>query len=247
MTTGLLPAALFVFGVTAVAPAQTLIHSYQFNGDYTDELGGPSIVPNGGSIDATRHTFPAGQGLTLTNGLDDTADYSIAMVMEFDALSPLWKRVIDFKEKSTDNGVYIVLSNLQFWPLVTGADAVVANTDFHLIVTRDSASATVKGYLNGDLQWSFADANNAVPPNNIVIFFEDDGPSEHAAGSVDCIRIYDGALSDAQAAVVAAAMCPPAGIPTVGEWGLIVMGLLLTGGLAVVVRRMYTQRDLAVA
>ncbi len=73
------------------ASAATLVHAYELDGDFLDALGGPALVPNGGMSGATRYTFGVNQGLTLTNGLVDTSDYSIVMVFEHDALNPFWK------------------------------------------------------------------------------------------------------------------------------------------------------------
>ena len=44
---------------------QGLIHDYELNGSFADALGGPSLTPNGGTLNATNYTFGPNQGLTL--------------------------------------------------------------------------------------------------------------------------------------------------------------------------------------
>ena len=185
---------------SAGASAATLVHVYELEGDFLDSLGGPALVPNGGTLGVNRYTFGANQGLSLTNGLVDTSDYSIVVVFEFDSLSPTWKKVIDFQQLSEDFGVYIEDDALSFFTLFSspgGPDMVTANTDSQIVLTRDSATQTVSGYLNGVLQWTSADpTGQAVSISNVLNFFEDDFDDlEAQSGSVDSIAIHDGALS----------------------------------------------------
>ncbi len=196
---GIVGGVLLLLLTLGGASLQAQTSSYQLDGDFVDSIGnsGP-LVPNGGTLGGERYTFGPNQGLSLTGGLDNTGDYSIVVIMEYDSLSPTWKKVIDFEDGVADPGVYLVDGRLAFWTLFTGGGptSVAANTDFQLVLTRDAATATVKGYLDGVLQWSAADpTGQAVSSINKVIFFEDDAGTEAQAGSVECIAIYDGALS----------------------------------------------------
>src|SRR4051812_2009214 len=74
--------------------AVTLTHQYRLDGSYADDLGGPSLVPNGGTLGATRYTFGADQGLSLSNALTNNADYSIELVFQFQDLSS-YRRILD--------------------------------------------------------------------------------------------------------------------------------------------------------
>lgn len=47
----------------------SLAHDYGFAGTLADSLGGPSLIANGGTVNATDYSFAAGQGLSLTNAL----------------------------------------------------------------------------------------------------------------------------------------------------------------------------------
>src|SRR4029079_211665 len=45
----------------AAAPA-TLIHEYDLNNSFADNRGGPALVPNGGTLNATNYSFGPNQG-----------------------------------------------------------------------------------------------------------------------------------------------------------------------------------------
>src|SRR5207247_1780441 len=112
----------------------------ELNGSLADQLGGPSLVADGGVLDATRYTFGANQGLRLTGALADTANYSVVICMEFDSLDPYFKKVLDFAQRSSDNGLYLSGSQLTLYPGAAGASSVAADTDFYVVLTRDSAT-----------------------------------------------------------------------------------------------------------
>ena len=57
-----------------VVPA-SLSHLYTLNGTLTDQLGGPSLVADGGVLSATRYSFGPNQGLELTGALS-TSNWS---------------------------------------------------------------------------------------------------------------------------------------------------------------------------
>jgi len=110
-----------------------------------------------------------------------------------------------------------------------GADAINSNSDFSVVLTRDAG--VTNGYLNGTLQWSSASADS-VSRSNILNFFIDDiaVPGEAQPGSIDYLRIYDGALT----AVEVSNLTSPVPVPA-AVW-LFSSGLL---GLAGIVRRKY--------
>lgn len=188
--------------------AQALVGAYELNGNFDDTFGGSALVPNGGTIGATGYTFGVNQGLRLTNGVD-TSNYSIVLVYEHDNLAPFWRKLLDFQSLTEDFGLYAGGDRLRFWTLATlgGPDTVAANSNAQVVITRDNATQTVKGYLNGVLQWTASDPmGQAIPASNILTFFEDDnatGRREAQSGTVDCVAIYDGPLSDTDVALLA--------------------------------------------
>ena len=199
-----------VFVNRADAAGATLTHLYNLDGNLNDSLGGPSLVPDGGAVDLSRYTFGPNQGLRLNGGLADTSNYSVAFLMELDSMSPFWKKIVDFRSRSSDHGLYVRGDRLDLFPDRSGGPtALVANTDFLVVLTRESSTGETKGYINGIRQWTFTGTVGAViePPTNELTFFEDDFPTgtrEAQAGSVDCIAVYDGALSEAEVAALAA-------------------------------------------
>jgi hypothetical protein len=179
-----------------------LIHDYELNGTLADSLGGPSLVADGGTIGATRYTFGANQGLSLAySALASTRLYSIETVFEFDQFS-LWRKIIDFNNRTTDDGFYFDPSNLlDFFPVVAGTMPVTTPVTVDVVLTRDAATGLVSAYLNGVAQFSFTDTSGLSlfrGADNLIHFFEDDaatGFAEASRGSVDCIRIYNNVLS----------------------------------------------------
>ncbi len=182
-----------------LAPAD-LIHIYELNNSFADELGGPALVSDGGTLGETRYSFGPNQGLSLTGALPDTADYSVVLVMQMDLASgPLFKKVLDFSNLTSDNGLYVFGSNLRLYPGEAGPDPVPSNMDFQVVLARDGLTGETKVYLNGVLQEVYAGAASdaAIVTGNILTFFEDDvvsGGFESFSGSVDRILIYDGAF-----------------------------------------------------
>jgi VCBS repeat-containing protein len=198
-------------------------HIYELNGSLADQSGGPALVADGGVLGATRYTFGANQGLRLTGALADTTNYSVAIRMEYDSLSPQWKKVLDFSQRASDSGLYIQNAQLNliqgFTVGMAGASTVSANTDFYVVLTRNSATGEAKTYLNGVLQHTHtgAQSNDAIASANVLTFFEDDvqsGTNEAQAGSTDCIAIYNGVLTPADvSALYQANECAPSNQP----------------------------------
>jgi fibronectin type 3 domain-containing protein len=212
--------AIGLFGAIAhPANAASLIHNYRINGSLADSLGGPSLVSGGGTVGPTAYTFGLDQGPMLSNAI--TADnYSIEIVFTFNQVGG-YRKIIDFADLSADAGLYNLNSYLDFYPVTAGPGPVItAGTPVHVVLTRDSSTGTVTGYVGGTQQFSFTDSSNYAVfsgTNNIIHFFQDDnttGQREASDGSVDFIRIYDGPLSSGDVAALSNTdvLAPPAGL-----------------------------------
>ncbi len=186
--------------------AAVLIHDYQFNGDFTDSLAGPALVPlNGtGTLSLTNYSFAAGQGLSLSSGLPSAGDYSIVADFSFASTSG-YRKIVDFKTQTSDSGLYNLSTALNFFPVITGtAGAFAANVTASMALTRDGTSNQVTGYVNGVQQITFTDGSSLAVftgANSEIRFFIDDeatSGSEASAGVVERIRIYNGALTAAE-------------------------------------------------
>lgn len=185
-----------------------LTHMYSFDGSLTDQYGGPTLLSDGGTMSGGRYSFNANQGVRLNGGLADTSNYSIELVMRYNALggtTPAFKKFIDFAQRTSDHGMYvrrntmINVDNVVLFPGSFGTGIVTAATDFHFVLARNGATGVTTIYLNGVLQATYlagsTASNAAVPLANVLTFFEDDAGGEAAAGSTDYIAIYDGPLS----------------------------------------------------
>ncbi len=202
---------LGIMGVSLTfAPATHagLIHQYQLNGSFADDLAGPSLIAAGGTLNATSYSFGPGQGLSLSNGLTNIGNYSVELIFNFTSINS-YRKILDFKDLTVDSGLYNLNSNLIFYSVATGSGgAFAANLDVRLILTRDSATNQVVGYIDGVQKLSFTDSSSLGTfsgANNIMQYFKDDvvtGHSEASAGVVDLIRIYDAPLTAAEVAAL---------------------------------------------
>jgi hypothetical protein len=186
-------------------PTVNPTHLYTFDANVADQYGGPALVADGGTVAGGRYTFGANQGLRLINGLADTSTYSVAMTFEVDSLSPFFKKVIDFQDLTSGNGLYLVGAQLQLYPGGIGQTSVSANTDCKMVLVRDGSTGITSIYLNGVLEQAYSDfvSSVAVPSTNVLRFFEG-GFFEVVGGSVDVIAMYDQALSASDVAELAA-------------------------------------------
>ena len=181
--------------------AAQVTHIYDLNGSLSDSFGGPALVAAGGTLNPTNYSFGPNQGLALSDGLVNPADYSIEVIFNFSAVSS-WRKIIDLKDRTADSGLYNKDTAMQFYSVVIGPSGVFsANVNVHLVMTRDASTKAFVGYLDGVQQISFNDGSDLAvfsETNNIIHFFKDDfttSTGEASAGVVDLIRIYDGVLS----------------------------------------------------
>ena len=176
-----------------------IIKSYDFNGSLTDTLGnGEALTSLGGNVDNGRYVFSNDQGLKLENALASTTHYGIEIALKIDDSLVGYKKLIDFKNLISDNGVYSIQDKITFYGLgSTGSDPISSGNEFTIAVERSGIAGTISVYLDNDEQFTVADNGDAIPVGNILNFFIDDtadaSGSESFAGSVDFIRIHEDA------------------------------------------------------
>jgi hypothetical protein len=213
--------ASLAIGVISVPSAQaaSISHLYELNNSLDDSKGGASLVSNGGTVSASGYAFGANQGPSLSNSVNPT-DYSILMDFSLSELGG-YRKIIDFKDRTSDNGLYNYENQLSFFPGTTGGVSFTVNTPARLILTRDSSTSTVIGYVNGVQKMSFTDTTNLATfsaSNRIMHFFRDDNAlgGEASGGLLTKLAIYDGALSaqDAFTLSGAGASIVPTAVPT---------------------------------
>ena len=214
-----------------LAQAATPTHVYLLDSDGHDEMGGPDIVGEGGTFGISAsgrlgYQFDITQGLVLTDVLPVSV-YSIDFSSSLDLLSG-FRKLIDFKDLGSDDGLYVLASALNFYPVVTGGTVLSAGQLARVTLTRDAAGMLV-GYVDGTAQFSFDDsvAQRATfsAAQQLGRLFHDDfitGQREASPGFVDYVRIYDVALTADEVAGL------PSPVPEPAAWAL-----MLAGGLFV--------------
>ena len=207
-----------------------LIHEYTLNGTFADSLGGPALtefVPGSGVLGPADYAFAQNKGLDLQNALPDPGNYSILMDFSFDTISG-YRRILDFKNRTSDGGFYNLNGSLNFYPVVTAPSALAAGVPARVVVTRDSGTGIVATYVNGVQQFTFADTANAGvfnQPNEIMHFFTDDlaFPNEASSGVVGEIAIYDSPLIAQDVLSLGGPGTPL--VPEPAAWALLGLGL----------------------
>jgi hypothetical protein len=183
--------------VTSSGP--TPLHQYRFAGNYKDDYGGPPLVGFGGTFGAGGYEFAPDEGLIATGVVPRT--YTIDLEFAFDTVDS-WRKIIDFRDLSTDEGLYVYDTCLQFvvvsgTTFQTSPPLLSPRTPARITLSRDAAG-TVVGAINGLDVLTFADTAGvgAVQIGAGTSFFVDDSVTntEVSSGAVSRIRIYDAAL-----------------------------------------------------
>lgn len=209
-----------------VSLGATLTHNYEFNGDFQDGQGGPSITSLGGSVGATSYDFSTNQGLALSGALNAT-NYSIVM-RYINTSAGLISKIVDYDGEDTSGhgGVYL-WSGL--YPIFTDQGhngiAMPSNTPHVMVITRDGNDNSLVGTFDGQEAFAFTDtAGKGVfnLPGNLARFFYS-STGNTMPGSIDYIRIYEGALSSGEIAGLTDAP-PPSPTPEPGTLALLACG-----------------------
>ena len=107
-----------------------------------------------------------------------------------------FKRIIDYKNQTSDSGLYCTANLLQFYDaLSVNTTAFVANQYVHLVVTRDDATELVTIYVDGVSVGSFTDSGDlaVLDTANVLNFFQDDlvFGGEARPGRIALLKLYD--------------------------------------------------------
>ena len=146
----------------------------------------------------TVYTFEKNAGLQFDNRAANgflSGSYTIEIYFRFTALDS-WKRVIDFKNRKSDNGCYIYDGKLNFYNFAVGTQAPVrANEYTHYVVSRDAKTQQLKMYVDGESKVEFTDKydQGIIDEDGVLNFFFDDiiVKDEASEGAVAMIKIYD--------------------------------------------------------
>lgn len=163
-------------------------------------------LPELDGIERIVYEFDKNAGLSFDNAAAKnflSNSYSIELYFRFDELNS-WKRVIDWKYRTMDQGAYIYNGKLNFYKIITSDLAPVSEGDYtHYIITRDEASKRVNIYADGVSKIEFIDKGDlaVIGPDNQLNFFRDDliVRNEASAGAVAFIKLYDHVITPEKA------------------------------------------------
>lgn len=227
-------AALLAAGIGSCAQAASLTHLWTLDGTDADSVGATPITLNEPGLTATGFFFGSNAGLSA-HGAMPTASYTIDLSFDFDNVTG-YNKVVDFKDKTSDTGLYVYNGKMNFYNVVTGTASIVADQAFRLTITRDGATDQFSAYVNGVLDLTFADTSGLAEftgADAVADFFQDDSHTngrEHDSGFVDYIRVWDGALSANEVAALGYPTTTPA-VPLPAAGWLLVAGLGAIGAL----------------
>jgi len=199
---------------TATTTALVPKADYRFQNTLASSVGtAPDLVNIGGDINTfgtstvdgqsrTVLNFPTSNGVSLatTTGVIANDTYSIVALFSFAEIGG-YRRILDFKNSTSDDGLYFYNGTLWFYPVTaTSTNPIATSTFVQVVLTRDVAKNVV-GYVDGVQIISLTDTNDVgvVDINNTLRVFKDDG-GESSSGSVARIRLYDSVLSASEVA-----------------------------------------------
>ena len=191
---------------------------YYFQGSLESSLGtapdlveiekGSSGFTADGTTGVTVLRFAGGRGLALapTTHVIRRSGYSIEILFRFDLLDG-YRKVIDFKNGSADDGLYVLDGCLIFFPKEQDALTRIGPDSYvQIVLTRDAADRVV-GYVDGVRQFAFDDRGGLakVGGSDSLRFFVDDVTTtgEWSSGAVSQIRLFDQALTANEVALLA--------------------------------------------
>jgi len=152
--------------------------------------------------------FAGGRGLALapTTRFIRSSEFSIEVLFRFDLVAG-YRKIIDSKDGSADDGLYVLDGCLTFFPKVQDAlTRIGSNSYVQIVLTRDAADRVV-GYVDGVRQFAFDDRGGLakVGGSDSLRFFADDATTtgEWSSGAVSQIRFFDQALTANEVALLA--------------------------------------------
>lgn len=191
-----------------------MVANYQFQNTLSSAIpAAPDLVPFGsgsfttesiGGTPTSVYNFSQQQGLSLNTAGLISDNYTIAALFRFDNITG-YRKILDFKNLSSDTGLYLLNGKLNFYSGNTGGPTVAPGTFLEAVFTRDSSTNLVTAYFDGSRAFSFTDSTflGVTSASNLLNIFQDDNSTsgrESSSGSVARIQIFNSVLSDAEVA-----------------------------------------------
>ena len=208
------------------ARAAVLVHEFALRGSLNDSVGTTPLTSLGGQISALGYVFAANQGLAFSSPSLSPINYSLEFSFKLDTVAGN-RKLVDFASLTSNTGVYDSNGVITFSPNAsTGSQIISAGTNVHVVITRNSATGVVSGYVNGQLSFSFTDTTLAATASTGFRFFIDDlitSQTEASGGTVNYMRFYNGALTQGEVTSLFAAG-PPLAVPEPSTYALLSVG-----------------------
>ena len=213
-----------------------LIASYDFNGNLLDSLSGSILTAFGKDNDGNNHnnatsgfstdsgiggdttfwqwtsTLQRGGGFVIDVNSAVSSNYSIGVRFAFNQTGPSWKKIIDYKNMTTDDGFYFYYEKLKFYPIAgEGTTVIPGNQIVDIIATRDSTTKKFTAYfvVDGTLykELEVDDTSDLACPiliggkTRFGFFFDDTRTLAEAtnSGKVYSVKIWNGPITQLQA------------------------------------------------
>ena len=211
---------LTIIVIVYISHATVLLHDYDLNTDFSDNLNGGGQLTVNPATDS--HGFDGnewwwqgtnhpGGGLILLANLSDPSSYTLAFTMKFDVIGNSWRKIISFRGTADDNGLYFYNNNLQLYPYSAQTNLSYQSGVYYDFVFTRNPAGDFKVYTvdNGVVTLVFdqtaasTDITTPINVNNLYEFrlFTDDTHTsgEFApSGSIRNLRVWDSALSSAE-------------------------------------------------
>lgn len=198
-----------------VAPTAALAADFRFRGNLADSWGAlpmtsisvtTFVSDTVAGLDCTVLRFEAGSGLQITPTTPvSSSDFSVALLFRFDTVTG-YRRILDLRNNTSDNGLYVFGEKLIHFPLGQGAitPSVRADTYVQVVFTRKAADSVTRGYVDGVEQFAFVDAGGAatILSSTLRLFKDAAVPAlnEESGGYIARARLWNGSLTPAEVA-----------------------------------------------
>lgn len=157
-----------------------------------------------GSAEKLVYRFEANSGFQFDNTAASDFlgnDYTIELYFVFDQLNS-WKRVVDWKNRTSDNGAYVYYGKLNFYPYQYSGEAPVHDGEYtYYVITRNGTTNELIIYTDAVHQIGFVDngGDAILGEDNVLNFFHDDlvVGNEASSGAVAMLKLYNYALDSA--------------------------------------------------
>jgi hypothetical protein len=203
------------------------IYEYRFEGNFAETNGAaPNLVQLGTGNFTTEticnssrmcYNFDFNSGfyfdnLAAGNFVTNATGHTIELYMRFQNTSS-WRRIVDYKNRTSDTGVYAYGGAFQFYNFATGGTGVFTPNNWVYVAVVREQDKTYKLYLatSPNPLASFVDNGGHGLPNAAgrISFFQDDlvVANEASAGSIALLRIHNRALTAFEISQNAADTC----------------------------------------